>query len=185
MNHNFNSLEEKKISSTEYFRNAFLHVTEDDVTLPNEEITQRVVIHHPGGVNLIALDEKKRLILVEQYRYCIGMPLIETPAGKSEPGEENIITAARELEEETGYRAQNLVSLGRFTASPGYSTEYIENFLATGLVPLEEKIQGDADEFLNLYHVTKAEAWEWVADGRIQDFKTVYAVQYLTMNGLW
>jgi len=185
MNHNFESLEERQIATKEYFRNSFLHVTEDEVLLPDGHETKRVVVHHPGGVNLIALDENKRLLLVEQFRYCMKTTLIETPAGKCEPGEENVITAARELEEETGHRAKNLTSLGCFATSPGFSDELIENFLATEIEPLEELAKGDDDEFINLYFVTKEEAEDWVKTGKIIDFKTIYAIQYLTLNGLW
>jgi len=185
MNHKFESLEEKQLASTEYYRNSFLHVTEDDVLLPDGNKTQRVVVHHPGGVNLIAVDDKKRLILVEQFRYSVGQALIETPAGKCEPGEDNIITAARELEEETGYRAGSLKSLGSLVTSPGFSNEFIENFLATDLEEVPEALKGDDDEFLNLFFVTKEEAWEWVNTGKIIDFKTIYAIQYLTINALW
>ena len=97
-------LEEKQLTTKEYYRNSFLTVTEDEVKLPNEAKAKRVVVHHPGGVNLIALDEQQRLILVEQFRYAVGKVTLETPAGKIEPGEETIITAKRELEEETGLK---------------------------------------------------------------------------------
>ena len=96
-------LEEKQLTSQEYYRNSFLKVTEDEVILPNDKQAKRVVVHHPGGVNLIALDEANRLMLVEQYRYPIEKATLETPAGKIEPGEETSVTAKRELEEETGY----------------------------------------------------------------------------------
>ena len=64
-------LEEKQLTIKQYYKNSFLKVTEDDVKLPNDGQAKRVVVHHPGGVNLIALDEQKRLILVEQYRYPV------------------------------------------------------------------------------------------------------------------
>ena len=185
MNHNFESLEERQLSTTEYFSNSFLRVVEDEVVLPNQKVTKRAVVHHPGGVNLIALDQKKRLILVEQFRYSVGMALIETPAGKSEPGEDNRVTAARELEEETGFRAKTLKSIGRFATTPGFTSEFIENFLATDLEAVTDGLKGDDDEFLNLFFLTKEEAWQWVESGKIVDFKTVYGIQYLTLNNLW
>jgi len=185
MNHNFESLEERQVASKEYFRNEFLHVTEDQVILPDGKDALRVKVHHPGGVNLIALDKDKRLILVEQFRYCLGRTMIETPAGKCEPGEDNLVTASRELEEETGFTAKNLKPLGRFAVSPGYTTEFIDNYLATDLEPVAEAVKGDDDEFLNLHFVTKNEAWEWIKSGKLIDLKAIYAVQYLTMNELW
>ena len=117
------NLEEKQLTTTEYYRNSFLRVTEDDVLLPNQLEAKRVVVHHPGGVNLIVLDEKNRLILVEQYRYPVGRLTLETPAGKIEPNEPPIVTAKRELEEETGYTCESLTMVGRFATSPGFCNE--------------------------------------------------------------
>ena len=178
-------LEEKQLTTKEYYRNSFLTVTEDEVKLPNEAKAKRVVVHHPGGVNLIALDEQQRLILVEQFRYAVGKATLETPAGKIEPGEETIITAKRELEEETGYTCDSLVMIGRFATTPGFCNEYIENFLALNLKPLDYEVKGDEDEFINLYHVTKEEALQLIEEGRICDFKTIYAIQYLILNYAW
>ena len=66
------NLTEKQLTTKEYYRNSFLSVTEDEVQLPNQLEAKRVVVNHPGGVNLIVLDEERRLILVEQYRYPVG-----------------------------------------------------------------------------------------------------------------
>ena len=81
------NLTEKQLTTKEYYRNSFLSVTEDEVQLPNQLEAKRVVVNHPGGVNLIVLDEERRLILVEQYRYPVGRLTLETPAGKIEKGE--------------------------------------------------------------------------------------------------
>ena len=179
------NLEEKQLTTTEYYRNSFLRVTEDDVLLPNQLEAKRVVVHHPGGVNLIVLDEKNRLILVEQYRYPVGRLTLETPAGKIEPNEPPIVTAKRELEEETGYTCESLTMVGRFATSPGFCNEYIENYLVLHPIKLEQEVQGDEDEFLNVYHLTKEEALVAIEDGRICDYKTVYAIQYLMLKQGW
>lgn len=179
------NLEEKQLTTKEYYRNPFLKVTEDDVLLPNQKEAKRVVVHHPGGVNLIALDDQKRLILVKQYRYPVGKSILETPAGKIEPNEETMVTAKRELEEETGYTCDDLKSVGRFATSPGFCNEYIENFLALNLQKLEEEVAGDEDEFITVFPVTKEEALKLVEEGRICDFKTIYAIQYLMLHQLW
>ena len=72
------NLTEKQLTTKEYYRNSFLSVTEDEVQLPNQLEAKRVVVNHPGGVNLIVLDEERRLILVEQYRYPVGRLTLET-----------------------------------------------------------------------------------------------------------
>lgn len=178
-------LEEKQLTTKQYYKNSFLKVTEDDIKLPNDAQAKRVVVHHPGGVNLIALDEQKRLILVEQNRYPVQKAILETPAGKIEPGESTMITAKRELEEETGYTCESLEMIGRFATSPGFCNEYIENFFAINLKKLDYEVAGDEDEFINLYHVTKEEALKLVDEGRICDFKTIYAIQYLIIHHQW
>ena len=179
------NLEEKQVSTQAYYQNSFLKVTEDEVILPDGKDATRVAVHHPGGVNVIALDEKGRLLLVEQFRYPVGKNTLETPAGKIEPGEATIITAKRELEEETGYTCESLTPIGRFATSPGFCNEYIENFLVEGLRELDYEVAGDEDEFINLYHVTKEEALAYIKSGFICDFKTVYAIQYLIIHCGW
>lgn len=179
------SLEEKQVATQTYYQNSFLKVTEDDVTLPDGKEAKRVVVHHPGGVNVIALDERNRLLLVEQYRYPVGKTTLETPAGKIEPGEETIVTAKRELEEETGYTCESLIPIGRFATSPGFCNEYIENFFVEKLFLLDHLVVGDDDEFINLHHVTKEEALAYIQSGVICDFKTIYAIQYLILYKGW
>ncbi|MGL4335324.1 MAG: NUDIX domain-containing protein [Turicibacter sp.] len=180
-----NTLEEKQLNTTEYYQNSFLKVTQDDVTLPDGNEAKRVVVHHPGGVNIIALDQDEKLLLVEQYRYPVGKNTFETPAGKIEPNEKTMITAKRELEEETGYTCETLKMIGRYATSPGFCNEYIENYLATNLTLLEEAVKGDEDEFINLHHVSKTEALKLLEQNLICDYKTVYAIQYLIIHENW
>jgi ADP-ribose pyrophosphatase len=180
-----NKFEEKRVDGREYFRNSFMHVTNDEVILPDGLPSERVVVHHPGGVNLIALDEQNRLLLVEQFRYSIGRSTYETPAGKRELGEANLDTALRELQEETGYTAKRLISLGELSVSPGYTSEFIENFLALDLEKLDYEVKGDDDEFLCLHAVSKTEALELMKSGQICDYKTAYAIQYLMIHHQW
>lgn len=178
-------LEEKKLSTTEYYRNPFLSIHEDDVSLPDGGKSKRIVVTHVGAVNVIALTEAKELLLVRQYRYPLGVETIETPAGKLEPDEAPIVTAKRELEEETGYTCQSLTLLGKHASAPGFTNEILQQFLASGVTKLEMAVQGDDDEFVEPLTVTKDQALMMVATGEINDLKTVYAIQYLTLAGLW
>lgn len=179
------NLKETTLTSKEYYRNAFLHIHEDDVTLPDGGTSKRIVVNHVGAVNIIALTKNQELLLVRQYRYPLGVETIETPAGKLEIGEEPIITAKRELEEETGYTTNELIPLGKHASAPGFTNEYLYQFLATDLTKLENQIQGDDDEFLEPLAVTKDQALMMVANGDIIDLKTIYAIQYLTLTNMW
>jgi len=178
-------LEEKKLSSTEYYRNPFLYIHEDEVSLPDGTESKRIVITHIGAVNVIALTDAKELLLVRQYRYPLGVETIETPAGKLEPDEEPIITAKRELQEETGYTCESLELLGKHSSAPGFTNERIQHFLASAVTPLETAVENDEGEFTELLTATKDQAHEMIATGEIFDLKTVYAIQYLTLAGLW
>ena len=178
-------LTETKVSSTEHYRNSFLHIHEDDITLPDGGPSKRIVVTHVGAVSVIALTEAKELLLVRQYRYPLGLETLEIPAGKLEANEEPIATAKRELEEETGYTCDSLQLLGSHATEPGFTNVIIHQFLATDVKKLEVAIEHDEEEFVELLTVNKDQALMMVAMGDIIDLKTVYAIQYLTVTGLW
>ena len=178
-------LEEKKLSSVEYYRNPFLYIHEDDVSLPNGGESKRIVVTHIGAVNVIALTEDKELLLVRQYRYPLGLETIETPAGKLEPDEEPIVTAKNELEEETGYTCESLELIGKHASAPGFTNETLYQFLASGVTKLDVSVAQDDEEFVELLTVGKDQALMMIETGEIIDLKTVYAIQYLTLAGLW
>ena len=178
-------LEEKKISSVEYYRNPFLYIHEDDVSLPNGGRSKRIVINHVGAVNVIALTDAKELLLVRQYRYPLGLETIETPAGKLEPDEDPIITAKKELEEETGYTCDSLELIGKHASAPGFTNEMLYQFLASGVTKLDVAIVQDDEEIVELLTLSKDQAQMMVHTEKIIDLKTIYAIQYLTIAGLW
>ena len=178
-------LEEKRLSSTEYYKNAFLRIHEDEVLLPDQATAKRIVITHVGAVNVIALTDQKELLLVRQYRYPLGATTIETPAGKLDHGLAPMITAKCELEEETGYTCKSLELIGTFASAPGFTNEVIHHFFAHDLTKLHTAVPGDDDEFTEVLLVTKDQAREMIASGEIVDLKTIYAIQHLTLATLW
>ena len=114
---------EIKLDSKEVFSGKLLHVISDSVLLENGKQAVREIIHHNGAAAVIAFDENNRLLMVRQYRYAIGQELLEIPAGKIDPGETPEQCAARELVEETGYRAGKLTELGVVYPIAAYSSE--------------------------------------------------------------
>jgi ADP-ribose pyrophosphatase len=133
------------------------------------------VVRHPGAVALIVVDAEGRWLLVRQYRYPAGRELLEIPAGTCEGDEAPEATAAREIREETGYRAASMERIGGTWMVPGYGDEYITFFLATGLTL--DPLPPDDDEGLSPPMPMTLEAVESAVDaGEIQDAKTVAAI---------
>lgn len=166
------------LGSTEVFRSRVFHVTNTRFRYPDGVEVEHSVVRHDGAVAIVALDAQGRWLLVRQYRLAAERELLEIPAGGLEPGEEPLATAHRELREETGFAAASLVSLGATFMAPGFCTEYMHYFLATGLTPAP--LPADADERLSApLAMTEAEVLAAIDDGRIQDAKTVAATALL------
>jgi 8-oxo-dGTP pyrophosphatase MutT (NUDIX family) len=150
--------------------------------MPDGRLTTREVVEHPGAVGILALTPKGKFVMVEQYRYAVGRTLLEIPAGTREPDETPVETAGRELREETGYSAAHLAEFARFFTSPGWATEEIILFLATGL-----DVGGpspDPDEILNVVEVARDDIPVLMRDGRIADGKTITALALHLAGGI-
>jgi len=122
-------------------------------------------------VALVALDDADRVLLIRQYRYAVGRDLVELPAGKLEPGESPKVCAARELEEETGYRAARIEPLCRFYSTAGATDELMHIFLATGLTPGVPRLE--SDERIEVIPTAWIDALAMVRRGEIVDGKTM------------
>ena len=164
-------LTEKLLQSHPIYNGRIIRVRRDEVLLPDGGHGLREVVDHPGGVGILALDDKGQVALVRQYRYALGQELWELPAGRLEPGEEPFEAAKRELAEECGLTADRFVDLQPFYPTVGYCSEVIYTWLATGLHPVPMHL--DEGEFLTPEKVPFAEALAMVLDGRIRDGKTV------------
>jgi ADP-ribose pyrophosphatase len=149
-------------------------VRSERVTLPNGHEVELDVVRHPGAAAVVPLDADGSLLMVRQYRHTVGGWLLEVPAGKLSPGEEPAACAHRELEEEAGVRATILRELGSIFVSPGFCDERIWLFLATDLVPSEQRLE--ADEVLAVERVPLAEAERRAFDGELVDAKSTVAI---------
>ncbi len=137
---------------------------------------EREVIRHPGAVTILPMVNPQQVCLIRNYRVAVGQTLIELPAGTLEPGEDPSVTAARELIEETGFRAQRVERLHSFFLSPGILDEQMHLFLATELTP-GAAAREPGEEIENLV-VSWDEAMTMVADGTIKDAKTMVGLMF-------
>ena len=167
-------LTEKTLSSKSVFDGRILHITLDEIELPNGKKSKREVVNHPGGVTVAALDEENRLLFVKQFRYPYKEVVLELPAGKLEKGSTPLENGKRELMEETGAEGYSYISLGQLYPSPGYTSEIIH------LYACKVKSQGssnpDDGEFLNVEKIPLDKAVEMVLNNQIPDAKTQVAV---------
>ncbi len=162
------------IGSEVKLRSYLFEVVEQRLRLADGREIARTSIEHPGAVAIVAIDEQGRWLLVEQYRYAVRKRLLEVPAGTLEAGETPAETAAREIREETGFAADSLLRIGGAYAAPGFLTEYIHYFLATGL-RTDPLPQDDDEDIAPPLHLSYEEVLTAIDDGTIEDAKTIVA----------
>jgi ADP-ribose pyrophosphatase len=170
-------LTETRIDSTVVYQGNFIKVLKDRVRLPDGSFSTREHIDHPGAVAVLAILDNGKLIMERQYRYPPQQEFIELPAGKIDHGEDILVTAQRELLEETGYVAREWVHLATLWPCIGYANERMEYFLARGLS--HQGRQLDEGEFLEVFELLPEEAIEWIRQGKINDSKTVLGLFWL------
>ena len=143
----------------------------------------RDVVRHPGAVTVIPVLDDGRLVMIRNWRVAVGGWLDEFCAGKLERGEDPSVAAARELEEETGHRAAVVRPVGTFFTSPGFADERMHVFEARGLAAVERRLE--VGEQIEVVVRTVDELAEMIADGRLQDGKTIgaYAIWRLGAGG--
>jgi ADP-ribose pyrophosphatase len=138
---------------------------------PDGQEIVRDVIEHRGAPVILPLLDDGRVILIRNMRRTVGKVLWELPAGTLDPGETPEACAAREVEEETGYRAGTLRPLTSFYASPGILNERMHGFIATDLTPSEQKL--DSDEEIEVFRIPQWQVRDMLKDGHIEDGKTI------------
>jgi ADP-ribose pyrophosphatase len=148
-----------------------INVWREQVLYPDGRKATIEVIKHPGAVTILPLDQQGNIWFVRQYRHPAGQLLLELPAGTREPGEAPEITAAREIREEIGMAAESLEELNGFYMVPGYSTEYMHTYLATGLYPAP--LAMDENEYIQVEKYPIAEVYTMFDRGEFIDGKTL------------
>ncbi len=168
---NSRDLKERKITSETIYKGNLLHVTRDEVRLPNGKTSYREGILHPGAVVVIPFLNQSTLIMERQYRYYPDRVFYELPAGKTDPGEDFLTTGKRELLEETGYTAKTWTFISHLYPAIGYADEKMAVYAASDLSM--EQIDRDEDEFLEIFEMPLSQALEMLRRGDITDAKTM------------
>lgn len=167
------NLKEKGTSSKTVYDGKILKLCVDMVELPDGTQAIREIVRHCGGAAVLFVKDNK-IALVRQYRYAYAKETYEIPAGKVESDEDPCNAALRELEEETGYRAQKLEHLLDIYPSPGYTDEIVHIYFCGGADFVGEK--PDSDEFLDCAFLPVDQVVKMIESGEICDAKTVAAV---------
>lgn len=159
------------LSTERAFGGQVISVYIDRVRLPDGRTASWERVVHPGAVGIVPLTDGGEVILVRQYRHAVRGVMLEIPAGKLDRGEAPADCAARELSEEVGMKASEMIPLAEFYNSPGYSDERFYLYLARGLDPSPGR--AEPDEFLEPVSITLSSSLQLVSDGRITDAKSI------------
>ena len=174
------NLEEKQLSKEYMYKGKIINLRRDTALLPDGNTALREVVEHPGGVCVAALTDNDEILFVKQFRYPYFETVLEIPAGKRDKGNEDPLECGiRELEEETGAKAEKFIPLGELYPSPGYCGEIIWLYAATGLTFSEQHL--DEDEFLTVEKIPLEKAVQMILSGEIKDAKTQAAVLKLKL----
>ncbi len=175
---------ERVVASRVLHRGRYLTFRVDTIERPDGSRSERDICGHPGAVAIVALDDADRVLLVRQFRLATGATLLEIPAGTLDVAPDGSIedpdrAAPRELEEETGQRARTWRKLGRFWTAPGFATEEMHLYLATGLEHVRDTLGEDEDEQLELVRMPWRGAVELAASGGVHDAKSLVGLFWL------
>ncbi|MFI5333785.1 MAG: NUDIX hydrolase [Chlamydiales bacterium] len=163
-----------KVESEIIHEGKIFFLRKDRILIEGEAPRIRDVIVHPGAVVLIPITSEGNLLLVKQWRRAANQVMTELPAGTLEPDESTFSCAQRELQEETGYFAKEIIPFGGCFTIPSFCTEYLHFFLARGLQ--HSPLPPDADEEIDLITLTLDEACAMIDNGEINDAKTIAGI---------
>jgi ADP-ribose pyrophosphatase len=162
------------LRSETIFRGKVFNVRQDQISLPGGQVLGLDIVEHKGAVTIIPIDARDQIWFIRQYRHPAGQILLELPAGVMDEGENPADSAQRELREEIGMAAEQLKLIGEFYLAPGYSTEYMYVFMATGLhaAPLRP----DEGELIEIEKIPSIQVLPLAGNGSIKDAKSLAAL---------
>jgi ADP-ribose pyrophosphatase len=147
----------------------------DTVQLPNGMMVDLETVRHPGAAAVVPIKDDGTVVMIRQFRHAVGGFIYEIPAGKLDPGEDPLNCAARELEEEVGYRASSFELLSSIFTAPGFADEVIHVYKASGLTKGRQQL--DRDEVLEIVEMPLEQAIKKIQDGTIRDGKSIVGLQ--------
>ena len=156
--------ETETISTETIYKGRIFDIRVDEIREGEIEYKREVVVHN-GSAVIVPVFADMTVGLVRQYRHAAGKYLLEVPAGSLEAGEDPREGAIRELEEEVGVVAARVELLTEFYVSPGFLTEKMFVYLATGLTETAQKLDGD--EIIEIERLSFPAAFELMTNGGI------------------
>ncbi len=165
----------KRVNRELKYEGSIIKVYTDDIELPDGKIAKWDFINHDGAAAIVPVNSEGEILMVRQYRNALDRYTLEIPAGKlDDKNEKTSVCAARELEEETGYKAGKLELLITLRTWVAFTNEKIDVYVATDLLPTQQRL--DEDEFIDVEAYTVEELKEMIFSGELQDTKTISAI---------
>lgn len=162
------------VSHNVVYKGKIIDVFHDEVILERNVPVIREVVDHKGASAILPIDKDGLLLLVRQYRHPALEKVLEIPAGVLEKDEDPKVCAARELEEETGFKSNNIIFLTKMYTAIGFSNEMLYIYVAKDLELGSQNF--DTDEFMTIEKYTLDEAVNMIYSGEIKDSKTIVAI---------
>jgi ADP-ribose pyrophosphatase len=159
------------LGSEVVYQGRAFNVRKDSIQMPDGRTHPYDIVAHRGAVTIIPMDDQGNILFVRQFRPATGQMLLELPAGTLEDDEPPIECARREIREETGMAASDIIKVGETFLAPGYSTEFMHYFLATGLY--SAPLPGDDDEYIHVEIIPVGEAMRMAREGGLIDAKSL------------
>ncbi|MGE0475127.1 MAG: NUDIX domain-containing protein [Nitrospirales bacterium] len=172
--------EERLLSTERVYSGKVLKLDRDTVELPNGKTTVLEILRHPGASAVVPMKDNGAVVLIRQLRHAAGGFIYEIPAGKLDHHEDPKVCAARELEEEVGYRTGQLTLLTSIWTAPGFTDEVIHIYQASDLQPGKQNL--DQDEVLEIVEWPLKDALAKIHDGTIRDAKTIIGLQLASLR---
>ena len=172
----------KIVKSEIIFRGKVFNTIVNQIEYDSGNKAVREVAEHPGGAVVVPVTDDGKIVMVTQHRFPMNKVLLELPAGKLNKGEDPLICAVRELEEETGYKSEDVTELGSIYTTPGYSTEKLWIYLAKNLKPGNHNRE-EGEYGMQVFEFSLDEIEKKINNGEIVDGKSICGI-YLAKNYL-